>query len=318
MKSRLIEVAHRCLENRNYVLMLMFLAFAKSGIAQQEPQYTQYMYNPSIINPAYSGSTGTLDLFAAYRNQWTGLDGAPETQTLGVNKPLYNERMGIGLNIQNETLGPVKEFNAVVNFSYNIDLNYNTKLAFGVSGGIDNYDVDFSRGTFQDGNDPILSNNIDNRFSAIIGAGAYVYSDSWYAGVSVPDFFTNELYNGVENSIATEELQLYLMGGYVFELNPNLKFKPTVLAKYQKEYPLVVDISANFLIQDVINVGASYRYDDAVSALAGIHIFDGFFAGYSYDYTVTGLSSYNDGSHEIVLRYTLPQRSEKVNSPRFF
>jgi type IX secretion system PorP/SprF family membrane protein len=318
MKSVLIKVAGQYPLNKNLVLILLLVAFAKSGNAQQESQYTQYMYNPSIINPAYTGSTGALDLVAVYRNQWTGLDGAPETQTLGIHSPLSNERMGIGLNIQNETLGPVKEFNAAVNFSYNIQLNYNTKLAFGISGGIDNYDVDFSRGTFLNPNDPILSKNIDSRYSATIGAGTYLYSDNWYVGLSVPDFLTNELYNGVENSIAEEQLQFYVMGGYVFELNPNLKFKPTVLAKFQKEYPLVVDVSANLLIQNSLSVGLSYRYDDAVSALAGIRLFDGFFAGYSYDYTVTELSNYNNGTHEIILRYTLPQRSNIIQSPRFF
>ncbi|WP_240607742.1 PorP/SprF family type IX secretion system membrane protein [Marixanthomonas spongiae] len=286
--------------------------------AQQEAQYTQYMYNTSVINPAYVGSLGTLDIVGTYRDQWTGLDGAPVTQNLGIHAPLRNDKIGIGLNIQNETIGPAKEFNAVANFSYTVMVSPNTKLAFGLGAGVNLYDVDFSKGLFLDPNDFLLMNKIDQRVTPVIGAGTYLYGEKWYVGLSVPDFKTDDLYDDEERSIAEEQIQYYLMGGYVFDLNPRFKFKPAFLVKYQTDYPFVVDVSANFLYNERFMLGVSYRYDDAVSALAGIELFSGFFVGYSYDYTLTELTNFNSGSHEIVLRFTLPSKLKRINSPRFF
>tara|TARA_R110000851_G_scaffold208686_1_gene361162 strand:+ start:1244 stop:2245 length:1002 start_codon:yes stop_codon:yes gene_type:complete len=286
--------------------------------AQQEAQYTQYMYNTSSINPAYVGSLGTLDIVGSYRDQWTGLDGAPVTQNFGIHSPLRNDNIGVGLNIQNETIGPAKEFNAVANFSYTIRLSPSTKLAFGLGAGVNLYDVDFSKGQFLNPNDMLLMQNIDKRVTPIIGAGTYLYGEKWYVGLSVPDFKTDDLYDNMDQSLAKEEIQYYLIGGYVFDLNPMIKFKPAFLAKYQTDYPFVVDVSANFLYNDRFTLGASYRYDDAVSGLAGVEVFQGFFIGYSYDYSLTDLSDYNSGSHEIVLRFTLPTKLKKINSPRFF
>lgn len=286
--------------------------------AQQEVQYTQYMYNTSAINPAYVGSLGTLDIVGTYRDQWTGLEGAPVSQNLGIHSPLRNDRIGIGVNILNETIGPAKEFNAVANFSYTIRLNPSTKLAFGLGAGLNLYDVDFSKGQILNPNDIILTQNIDKRITPIISAGTYLYGDKWYLGLSIPDFKTDNLYDDVEQSIAEEKIQSYLIGGYVFDLNPTLKFKPAFLAKYQVDYPIVVDLSANFLYNERFTLGASYRYDDAVSGLVGIDVFHGFFLGYSYDYSLSDLSDYNSGSHEIVLRFTIPSKLKKINSPRFF
>ncbi|UAB80949.1 type IX secretion system membrane protein PorP/SprF [Marixanthomonas sp. SCSIO 43207] len=309
---------------KKIVRLLQFFLFAMIGLvsfkmtAQQESQYTQYMYNTTAINPAYAGSLGTLDVVGTYRDQWIGLDGAPVTQNLGIHAPLRNDRIGLGLNIQNETIGPAKEFNAVANFSYTIRVSPNTKLAFGLGAGVNLYDLDFSKGLMLDPNDKLLMNNIDQRVTPVIGAGTYLYGDKWYLGLSVPDFKTDELYDDIEQSIAEEEIQYYLMGGYVFDLNPRFKFKPAFLVKYQTDYPFVVDVSANFLYNERFTLGVSYRYEDAVSGLAGIEIFQGFFVGYSYDYTLTDLTNYNSGSHEIVLRFTLPSKLKRINSPRFF
>ncbi len=298
--------------------LILTLVFSMTAYAQQNPQYTQYMYNPMSINPGYTGSLGTFDAVATYRDQWIGIDGAPVTQNLGVHSPLRNEKIGLGLNLQNDEIGPAKEFYADVNFSYTLQMSSTLKLGLGVKGGAKIFNVDFSKGRFQNpGADP-LNTNIDNKLTTTIGAGAYLYADNWYLGLSVPDFITNKYYDDVEEAIAEEEIQYYLIGGYVFEVSPSLKFKPTILAKYLHGYPLVVDVSANFLILDQFSVGASYRYEDSVSGLAGVNFLQGFFVGYSYDYTLTDLSDYNSGTHEIVLRYTLPHKNKRINSPRFF
>lgn len=301
----------------NILFLLIFIAFTWDSHSQQNTQHTQYMYNTMSLNPAYTGSLGTMDIVGTYRDQWVGIDGAPVTQNLGIQSPLQNERIGLGLNLQNDKLGPATQFFADANFSYTLQLNATMKLAFGVKAGAKIFNVDFSKGTFQDPNDN-LNVNIENRWTPTVGAGTYLYTDKWYVGLSVPDFITDDYYDDVEHAIAEEDIQYYLIGGYVFELSPELKFKPAVLAKYLHGIPLVVDVSANFLIMNRFSAGVSYRYEDALSGLVGISFMEGFFVGYSYDYTLTDLTDYNSGTHEIVLRYTVPLKDKKINSPRYF
>jgi len=299
-------------------LLLVFLLCSYYVNAQHQPQYTQYMYNTMSINPAYTGSLGTLDIVGTYRSQWVGIDGAPVTQYLGIHSPLSFNRVGIGLNIQNDALGPANQTFANANFSYSIQVAPTMQLAFGLKAGFKIFNVDFTKGTFQTPGDPILNENIENRITPTLGAGAYLYSNNWYVGFSVPDFASSAYFDDNNEAVAREEIQYYLIGGYVFDLSTHLKFKPAFLAKYTQGLPLVVDFSANFLFLERFSLGASYRYEDAVSVLAGFQINEPFFVGYSYDYTTTGFSNYNSGSHEIILRYTLPRKNKRINSPRYF
>lgn len=287
------------------------------GQAQQVPQYTQYMYNTMSINPGYTGSFEGIDIVGSYRNQWQGIDGAPDTQYLGIHSPLRNKKIGVGLNLINDELGPSKQFYADGNFSYTLQMSPTTKLAFGLKAGVRLFSVDFSEGRFQNPNDP-LNVDINNNTSFTFGAGTYLYSNNWYLGLSVPDFLPGQFYNDDVESIKDEELQLFLIGGYVFNISPEVKFKPAFLAKYISTTPLVVDVSANFLFYERFTLGASYRFDDAFSGLFGIEVFNGFFAGYSYDTSTTGLARFNSGTHEIVLRYTAPPKIQVIDSPRFF
>lgn len=304
------------LNKNSFLLALLLLSI--SSYCQQNPQYTQYMYNTMSINPGYTGSLGTLDAVLIYRDQWVGIEGAPVSQNLGIHSPLRNEKIGIGLNLQNDKIGPAKEFYADANFSYSLQLSPTVKMGLGLKGGVKIFNVDFSKGTFENpGSDP-LNRNVENKLTTTLGAGAYMYADNWYLGFSVPDFITNKYYDDIEQSVAEEEIQYFLIGGYVFDLSPSLRFKPAFLAKYLDGFPIVVDVSANFLIMDQFSVGASYRYEDSVSGLAGINFMEGFFVGYSYDYTLTDLSNYNSGTHEIVLRYTLFEKNRRINSPRYF
>ncbi len=288
-----------------------------TSTAQNSPQYTQYMYNTMSVNPGYAGSLGTLDIVGTYRSQWVGLDGAPKTQNLGIHSPVSGDKIGLGLNVESDKLGPASQFFVDGNFSYTLQVSSTIKLALGVKGGFKIFNVDFSKGSFQNPDDP-LNMNIEDRLTPTIGAGGYMYSENWYFGLSVPDFITNKFYDDVEQAVAEEEIQFFVIAGYVFELNPQLKFKPALLTKYLSGFPIVVDVSANFLLYDRFTLGAAYRYDDALSGLTGITVLDGLFVGYSFDYTLTDLSNYNNGTHEIVLRYTIPQKSKRINSPRFF
>ena len=285
--------------------------------AQQDPQYTQYMYNTMSVNPAYAGQREVLSITGLYRTQWVGIDGAPESQTFGVHTPLRNERIGLGLSIVNDQIGPAQETYVNANFSYTIPLNdYDQKLSFGLSGGLHFLDTDWSKGIFQNPTDAAFQENID-LLSPIIGAGLYLHSRKWYVGLSVPNFINTEHYDDFQESLATERLHAFLIGGYVFDLSERTKLKPAFLVKAVSGAPLIADLSANLLWNDKFTVGLAWRWDDSVSGLAGFQVTDGLYLGYSYDRTTTGLSNYNVGTHEIMMRFELQQLGRLI-SPRFF
>lgn len=299
-----------------FILVCSFITLCAS--AQQDPEYTQYMYNTMAVNPAYAGSTGTLEATLLHRSQWVGIDGAPQTQSFSMHSPLRNEMLGVGLSIVNDKIGPSNELYMDGNFSYSIPLGYDKRLAFGLKAGMRMLNVDWSKGKYYNNNDALLNQNISNQAKIAVGAGAYYYTDKWYVGFSIPSFIQNDYYDDVQESINYDRLHYYLMGGYVFDLNPNLKFKPAFLVKAVSGAPLTADISANFMIAEKFVIGGSYRTDDSVSILAGFQISRSFYIGYAFDYTVSELNKYNDGSHEIILRYQFTKNQSKIKSPRFF
>jgi len=288
------------------------------GRAQQEPGYTQYMYNTMSVNPAYAGSGGTLEAMLLHRSQWTGIDGAPQTQSFGIDSPLSNQNVGLGLSIVNDRLGPSNELFTEGNFSYTIAFAEDRKFAFGLKAGARMLNVDWSKGRYYDPADALLNNNISNKLKPSLGAGIYYYTDKWYAGLSVPSFLRGDYYDDVQEAVLSERLHYYVIGGYVFDLSENVKFKPAALGRIVGGAPFALDISGNFLLQEKFTIGASYRWDDSVSALAGFQVSPSFYAGYAYDYTVSGLNKYNNGTHEIVLRYQMQRRQQQIKSPRFF
>lgn len=301
--------------NRYFLICIILGAYGVR--AQQEPQYTQYMYNTLTVNPAYTGSPGFFEGTLQHRSQWVGIDGAPETQALTVHAPV-SEKIGLGLSAVNDKIGPANEVYVDGNFSYTIPVNFNSKIAFGLKAGARVLNIDWSKGTYFQGNDPLLNTNINNQISASIGAGIYYYSDKWYAGVSVPNFIRSDYYDDIKEAAVSDRLHYYVIGGYVFDLSDNLKFKPAVMAKVVSGAPITADVSANFLISERVTIGGAYRFDDSVSGLLGFQLSRNFFVGYSYDYSVTELNKYNDGSHEIIIRFQLLPKASRIKSPRFF
>ncbi|WP_255462762.1 type IX secretion system membrane protein PorP/SprF [Galbibacter sp. BG1] len=302
-------------QHKAIIVAILGAFFSISVTAQQQPQFTQYMYNTLTLNSGYAGAN-RLEVGLIHRSQWVGIDGAPSTQSLTVGGKVGN-RIGVGLTAINDNIGPSNQLDINGVFSYNIQLNYNTYLSFGMNAGIDILNVDWSEGRYADTQDPILANNINN-VRPIIGAGAYLYSDRWYAGISTPNFIKTETYDDDEELVIDETTQFYLMAGYVFPISPGFMLKPTTLVKYTEGAPVTVDVSLNALLQEKFTVGMAYRFNDAVSFLLGFQITDNFYAGYAYDYATTELTKYNDGSHEIILRYTLPNLNKRAKSPRFF
>ena len=302
---------------KNYIYNLLLL-FGILSYSQQDSQFTQYMYNTITVNPGYTGSTGALEANLLLRSQWMGFSGAPQTGTFCIHSPLKNQKIGLGLNIISDEIGPSSEQFLTGNFSYTIQTSYKTKLALGVKAGARMLNIDWSKGSFYDNNDVLLKNNIDNKIMPLLGTGAYLYSDNWYLGLSVPNFLRYDYYDDIQEAVISDKLHYFLIGGYVFTLSDKLKFKPSVLVKAVGGSPLSTDVSANFLLQEKLTLGASYRWDDSVSALVGFQISNSFFAGYAFDYTTTKLNKYNDGTHEVILRYSFPQKTVAIKSPRFF
>tara|TARA_R110002020_G_scaffold23587_3_gene78438 strand:+ start:2483 stop:3466 length:984 start_codon:yes stop_codon:yes gene_type:complete len=309
----------------------MWLFATTSAHAQKEPQYTQYMYNIGSFNPAYVGSVEKMEIAGLYRAQWIDIDGAPTTIRFGTNIPFSNGKSGLGLNVVNDRLGPSSQTYFDLAYSYQVQLSEGTKLSFGMDAGGSLLDVDFSKGSFQNPNEPVLNGQNINKFYPTLGAGLFMYAEDWYLGLSVPNFLTNDIYDDEVATIVEDKVQFNFIGGYVFDLSEGLKFKPAVLLNYLQGSPLNVNVSTNFLISDVVTVGASYRWDNAVSGLAGVQVSNGIFMGYSYDYNTNGLGEYNNGSHEIILKfylgggnkgkndnYKIKGKPKQIDSPRFF
>ncbi|APG60647.1 PorP/SprF family type IX secretion system membrane protein [Christiangramia salexigens] len=299
-------------------LSLILFSISFIGFAQQNSQYTQYMYNTSIFNPAYVGSEDVLKVTGLYRSQWVGLEGAPETLTFAINDAV-GKNVGLGLSFIQDKIGPGTETNVNADFSYTLRFN-NSNLAFGIKAGANWLNVDFNKLSGSE-NDPLFTRNIDNRFTPNVGVGTYYYSDKYYIGLSVPQLLKTEHFKSNENAetyLAKEELHAYLMGGYVFDINRDLRFKPAFLMKAVNGAPLQVDISANFLIYDKLTLGGAYRYSAALSGLIGFQVSQNLFLGYAYDAETSELRNYNSGSHEFFLRFDIFNTTGYSRSPRFF
>ena len=235
---------------KNLILIVFFSLLSCNLEAQQDPQYTQYMYNTMSVNAGYAGQRGVLSATALYRAQWVGIEGAPRTLTFGIHSPLGNERIGLGLNVVSDQLGPAKETNLDANISYTIPVDYygEIELSFGAKVGLHFLDTDWSKGIFQ--NPDVVFNENVNLISPTIGAAMYLHSEKWYVGLSVPNVLNTEHYDDFQESLATERLHLFLIGGYVFDLNMNTKLKPTFLLKGVSGAPLIADLSLNALFYE--------------------------------------------------------------------
>jgi len=311
---------------RNTFLLILALWGAASQ-AQQDAQYTQYMYNTMSVNPAYAGSRGQLSMAALYRSQWAGLDGAPETFTLNFHSPIRDSRIGYGVSVVHDNIGDgvVQETYLDAAVSYTIDVSQSAKLSFGLKAGGSLLSLDFS-GLLNFDQEPVDQENIDNQFAPNFGVGVYYHSDRFYAGLSAPNLLETEYFdNNAQDSneiqfLSTERINLYFITGYVFDLNYNLKLKPALLTKAVTGAPLQVDLSATFLYNEKFSFGAAYRWDAAISALIGFQLSEQLMLGLAYDKETTALggTQFNDGSFEIFLRWELVKTFQGMVSPRFF
>ncbi len=304
---------------KNLLTLFAVIFLVTLGYGQQDAQYTQYMYNMNVINPAYAGSQGTLSIGLLGRSQWVGIDGAPKTLTASIHAPV-RRNVGLGFSVIADEIGPVKEQNVFMDFSYTLQLSANSNLALGLKGGFTFLNANLNLLDLGDGvADDLFTNNNLDRTSANFGTGAFFYTDKFYIGVSMPNMlktlhFTRN--NGVISK-AIEDMHYYITSGIVFEASDHLKLKPSVMFKAVNGAPLSIDVSGNALINEKFELGLSWRVDDSVSATFNFLVSSSTRIGYAYDYTLSNLGDFNSGSHEVFLLFNISNSREGL-SPRFF
>jgi len=304
------------------LVLLILLNMYSFVFSQQDPQYTQYMYNTMSVNPAYAGSNDHTVITALGRTQWIGLQGAPDSQTLSYDTPIGYSGIGLGINLTNDRIGPSNEIYLDANISYTVRMSDEGNLAFGLKLGGRHLGIDWSKGTAQQ-QERIFEGNI-SKFLPTIGAGIYYYESNWYAGLAIPNFLKTDHYDDTlatgsfgSGDVADERLHFFGILGYVFDLGESVKFKPAALAKIVSGAPISVDFSANFLFNEKFAAGLAWRWDDSISALLGFQATDNFNIGFAYDLTTSNYSNYNSGTYELMLRWDI-FRESIMKSPRFF
>jgi type IX secretion system PorP/SprF family membrane protein len=298
-------------------LFILALVITSPVISQQLPQFTQYMYNTISINPAYAGSRDGFSITALNRNQWAGVSGAPVTQTLSIHSPLRNDRVGLGLSVINDKTGYEKYTYVYSDFAYRLDFANNVSLSMGVKGGMSYYNLDNELFTDPQLLDDPFFNDRFNKWTPNVGIGFYLSAEDWYIGASAPKLINNNNHEYSE-FLAMEQVHYYFTGGYVFDLNESLKVRPTSLVKMTSGAPLSVDFSGTFIFNEKFWLGANYRIDDAIGAFLDVEIFEGFRAGYAYEYSISDIRPYTSGSHEVLLIYEFRFKNTRFKSPRFF
>ena len=298
--------------------LLMLLTFL-DATAQQDPHYTQYMYNMNVINPAYAGSKENLSFGLLYRKQWIEIEDAPTTFSLSGSAPI-GKNVGLGLSVISDKIGPVQENNVYGDFSYTLNLGGERRLALGLKAGVTFQKIGLRsiiQPTLPNPNDGAFAEDTDNS-KLNIGTGLFYYTNKYYVSFSIPNMLKSAHldYDGVK--YGTEIQHYFLTGGYVFDLNPNLKFKPFAMVKSAINAPTSLDVSANFLYVEKFEMGATYRLQDSFGVMVNYAVSPSLRIGYAYDHIVSDLKVTTPSSHEIILLFDLNFPKKVSQSPRFF
>ncbi|NJO68963.1 MAG: type IX secretion system membrane protein PorP/SprF [Bacteroidetes bacterium] len=302
---------------QNYLVGLIFTIICVNGLkAQQDPMYSQYMFNMLALNPAYAGSKGALSMTGLYRNQWVGIKGAPVTQTFFAHSPAFTEKVGLGLSLINDKIGPIRQTMLFGDYSYTINITETTRLALGLKAGVNflkthfsDLDVIETDETFQD-----LSIKPQPNF----GFGVYYYSDKFFVGFSSPKLIKNTIDQELDYSKLTLRQHYFLSGGYVITLNDQFKLKPTALLKMTGGAPASVEMNASVLYKDRFWMGLGHRFGDSFNTILQFKATNQLSLGYCFEYTMSKLIRYNSGTHEMMLTYDFIFKKDRIISPRYF
>jgi type IX secretion system PorP/SprF family membrane protein len=305
--------------------LILFFAITLSAFtlnAQQDPQFSHYMYNTISVNPAYAGSRGVLNITGLHRSQWIGLEGAPTSQTLTLNTPLRNRKMGVGLSVVNDKIGPINQTFIYGDYSYTVRLTQKLKLAFGMKAGINWFQPKISSLNTIQNNDPsFVGSTMESVIKPNIGAGIYLHREDWYIGASSPRLVQNKFNLGGSANDTTsvlEERHMFFIAGYLWTVNPQLKLKPTAQLKMVQDAPMSIDATLEALIRNKFSIGAGLRVGDSFYGMLGYQFTDQFRVGFAYDYTTTRLQNVNNGTVEFMLSYDFYFNNDKLKSPRYF
>lgn len=300
----------------------MLLGVAGLGLmAQQDPQFSQYMFNLLAINPAYAGAAERVSLKALTRHQWVGFDGAPVTQTITGHSPVFFESLCLGGTLMRDQHGPVTQYGFFADVAYRILMGNDARLSFGIKGGLNLMQGKFGELNPLDQNDQVFQANVTSKLDPQFGFGVMYYAERFYLGLSTPKMLRTEFFETdslVFVSQPGQRSHWFLTGGYVWDLGSYTKFKPTFLVKAVTGAPVSFDLSANFFFYEKFWLGAMYRYQDAVGMLAQYHFTDGLYAGYAYDFTLSPLRNFSGGSHEIMVGIDFGRQLKGIRSPRYF
>lgn len=307
-----------------YNTLVLILTIIVAANAQQDPHYTQYMYNMSVINPAYAGSKDNLSAGILYRTQWVNMLGAPKTGTLFAHSPV-GKNVGLGLSAISDEIGPVNETNVYADFSYRLNLKGEHKLSFGIKAGATFHDVglysDIGNGYVPSPNDPAFGENVNNTYLNL-GTGVFYHTSKYYLSFSIPNMLKSKhldlTQNGNDYEFGTEELHYFLTGGYVFNFSKNTKFKPSFMLKSAFGTPVSLDLSANILLYEKFEFGATYRLDDSFGGMVNFAVSPSIRIGYAYDSIISDLNLGTSSSHEVILLFDLNFAKKTSISPRFF
>lgn len=302
-----------------YIIAIVALSMFTDVQAQQDPHYTQYMYNMSVINPAYAGSKEGISGGVLYRKQWVEIEDAPTTGTFFLHSPV-GKNVGLGLSVISDKIGPVEENNFYGDFSYTLNLGGEHRLAFGLKAGLTMHKIDFNSifPTLPDLGDDVFGQGNPNETFINIGTGLFYYTNKYYVAFSMPNMLKSNYLDFDGRQYGTEDLHYFLTGGYVFDLNPNLKFKPFAMVKSSVNAPISFDISTNFMIYDKLELGATYRLEDSFGAMVNFAITPSLRVGYAYDHIVSDLNVVTPASHEVILLFDINFSKKVSQSPRYF
>lgn len=299
--------------------LFLLVLFAYDSYAQQDAQYTQYMFNTQVLNPAYSGTRNGFSGTAIYRHQWAGLEGRPRTFSIGGHSP-FGEKSGAGLYLENDRIGVHNRLSIFASYAYRIPVGLDGQLSLGLQAGILNYTSNWGDlGDVLHPTDPILQGQ-SSRTLPNFGLGAFYYNDQFYAGLSIPHLLDSTLDEVAQ--VAHQYRHYFLTAGMLFDIAPELQLRPSIMVKsVMANAPISADINLHFLIRDALWAGVGYRFGDALAFMLEYQFQNGLRIGYAYDVTVSKLGPFNSGSHEVMLGFDLLNDggpSTKVLSPRFF
>ena len=307
---------------RFFILLLLAFLFRQAAVfAQQQAQFTQYMFNTNAVNPAYAGSRGTVSALTLYRTQWVGFEGAPTTLMFNVNSPFHNDKLGAGITLINEKTGPTKQTGVFSDFVFRINMKQSS-LSFGLKAGVDVFQANFSSINTIASNDVQFQSDVSSKLLPNFGFGLYYKAEKYYFGLSTPKLVQNTI--DIENTnssvahLEVNKIHYYFIGGCIVDISTFVKFKPTMQVKFTYGAPVSVDANASFLFYEKLWLGGMVRIGDAVGLLLQYQFTSQFRVGYSYDFTTSKFGKYNNGTHEIMLGYDFNSSKEKIRSPRYF